>query len=617
MVDRRVGPAAPADSLEAIQQDILEAIARGQSLTSVMTNLCCRVERLAPDVVCSILRIDSGGHLRHVASPSLPAHYCEAIDGVAIGPNVGSCGTAAFYGRAVEVIDVEIDPLWKDFKALALPLGLRACWSSPILAHDQRVIGTFAFYFRTPRGASTFERDVVATSVHLCAIAIEQWQAHEKIKQLAFHDALTQLGNRAMLKDRLGSILEAAARASKRLALLYLDLDGFKAVNDLHGHARGDDLLCQIAQKLSALATRADLIVRLGGDEFVVVCGETEKGFEAFAAELVASIGGRYHLEQGVDAVISVSIGIARFPEDGADMSTLVAHADTALYRVKNGGRRGFAFFDSTMEREQHDRRALERDVGLALEAGQLTMVYQPVADARLGTVEGFEALMRWNHPDRGWVSPAEFIPAAESCGAIADMGAFALREACREAATWPAPLRIGVNVSPAQIVLADFVGVVEEILAETGLDPHRLEVEVTESLFIRDAESALQTLQQLHGLGVSVAIDDFGTGFSSLGTLRSFPFDRIKIDRSFVRTMVLDANDAAIVNSVLGLGRAMTLLVVAEGVETREQLELLRQLGCHRVQGYFIGKPLPIAAYMHLTHAETYIGMIETKRTA
>lgn len=618
-MDCRVESPAPADSLESIQQDILVAIARGQSLASVTDDLCRRVESLAPDVICSILRIDEDGRLRHVASPSLPDHYCQAIDGVAIGPNAGSCGTAAFYGRPVEVVSIATDPLWKDFKALALPLGLQACWSSPIVAHDQRVVGTFAFYFRTPRGASNFERDVVATSVHLCAIAIEQWQTHKTINQLAFHDPLTRLGNRAMLKDRLGGILEAAAKRSERVALLYLDLDGFKAINDLHGHARGDELLCLIADKLSIIAENADLIVRLGGDEFLIVVGApgASYGFEALAEKLVAGVNGRYQLDHGLDTAIGVSIGVACYPEDGSDMSTLVAHADTALYRVKNGGRRGYAFFDAAMEREQRDRRALERDVSRAWEAGQLSLVYQPLADMQLGTIEGFEALMRWLHPQRGLVSPADFIPAAESCGAIWDIGAFALREACREASTWPAPLRIGVNVSPAQIVHADFAGLVEQILAETGLDPRRLEVEVTESLFIRDAHSALQTLQRLHSLGVSVAIDDFGTGFSSLSTLRSFPFDRIKIDRSFVRTMALDADDAAIVNSVLGLGRAMALLVVAEGVETHEQLQLLRKLGCHHVQGYLIGKPLPISAYTHITSAIPMTAVAARKRPA
>jgi EAL domain-containing protein (putative c-di-GMP-specific phosphodiesterase class I) len=250
------------------------------------------------------------------------------------------------------------------------------------------------------------------------------------------------------------------------------------------------------------------------------------------------------------------------------------------------------------MEREQHDRRSLELDISLALNAGELSLVYQPIADTLFQDVKGFEALLRWRHPNRGHVSPEIFISAAECCGVICEIGAFALREACREASTWPVPLRIGVNVSPAQIVNADFIGLVEAVLSETNLDPRRLEIEVTESLFIRDAEQALQCLRHLHDIGATVAIDDFGTGFSSLRTLRSFPFDRIKIDRSFVHGLATDCEDAAIVKSVLALGRAMGLRVVAEGVETGEQHALLRQMGCDCVQGYLIGKPLAIDAY-------------------
>jgi diguanylate cyclase (GGDEF)-like protein len=568
-----------------------------------MDELCRRVERVAPELVCSILRVDGKGRLRHVASPSLPPAYCQAIDGTPIGAAAGSCGTAAFLGRPVEVTDIATDPLWDEYRHLALPLGLRACWSSPIIACDQRVVGTFAFYFRTPRGASAFEREAVAASVNLCAIAIEQWQTREMVREMAFNDSLTRLGNRTMLKERLPQILDAAARKSSRVALLYLDLDGFKAVNDLYGHPCGDELLCRIAQRISESAPQADLIVRLGGDEFLVVATVPRDSGEhkALAERIVMGVSGHYRLNDGLSASVGVSIGVASFPEDGAEMNALVARADAALYRAKHRGRRSYAVFDSSMEREQHERRALERDVGLALQNRELSLVYQPIADTWAHTIEGFEALLRWNLPSRGAVSPALFIPAAENCGAIVEVGAFALREACLEAATWPIPLRIGVNVSPAQIVNADFIALVEKVLAETGLDPHRLEIEVTESLFIHDADETLKSLQHLHDVGISVAIDDFGTGFSSLKTLRSFPFDRIKIDRSFVRNLVTDSEDAAIVKSVLALGRAMGLRAVAEGVETREQHAVLRKLGCSYVQGYLIGRPLPIDAYAHI----------------
>jgi diguanylate cyclase (GGDEF)-like protein len=595
-------PRTRMPSLRSIQRDILVAIARGQPLGVVMEALCRRVEQIAPELICSILRVDEDGCLRHLASPSLPATYCAAIDGVPIGPMKGSCGTAAFLGRPVEVTDIATDPLWRDFRDLALPLGLRACWSSPIIAHDQRAIGTFAFYFRTSRGASAFERQVVAMSAHLCAIAIEQWQTRETIRELAFNDPLTHLGNRTMLKERLPGILNAAAMGSKRVALLYLDLDGFKAVNDLYGHPRGDELLCRIARRLSEIVPNADLIVRLGGDEFLIVVSLAPgDGHKTLAEELVTGVSGHYRLDDGLNAAVGVSIGVACFPEDGSDMISLIAHADAALYRAKRSGRRRYAVFDMSMEREQRDRRALELDISLARIAGELSLVYQPIADTLLQDIKGFEALLRWRHPTRGNVSPQLFIAAAESCGAICEVGAFALREACREASTWPIPLRIGVNVSPAQIVNADFIGLVETVLSETGLDPRRLEIEVTESLFIHDAEQALQCLKHLHDIGATVAIDDFGTGFSSLRTLRSFPFDRIKIDRSFVRGLAIDCEDTAIVKSVLALGRAMGLRVVAEGVETSEQHALLCQLGCDCVQGYLIGRPLTIDAYQNV----------------
>ena len=592
-------PHARLLSLRSIQRDILIAIARGERLDVIMDELCRRIEHIAPELICSILRVDEDGCLRHLASPSLPAAYCEAIDGVPIGPMTGSCGTAAFLGRPVEVTDIATDPLWRDYRDLALPLGLRASWSSPIMAHDQKAIGTFAFYFRTARGASAFEREVVAMSVHLCAIAIEQWQTRETIRELAFSDPLTGLGNRTILQERLPGILEAAS-GSKRVALFYLDLDGFKAINDLYGHPRGDELLCRIARRLSEIVPGADLIVRLGGDEFLVVVSLAPNGdgHECLAEKLVMGISGHYRLDDGLNAAVGVSIGVACFPDDGSDMNALVTHADAALYRAKRRGRRRYAVFDISMEREQRDRRALELDISVARSAGELSLVYQPIADTLFQEVKGFEALLRWRHPTRGNVSPLVFISAAESCGAICEIGAFALREACREAATWSVPLRIGVNVSPAQIVNADFIGLVETVLSETGLDPRRLEIEVTENLFIHDAEQALQCLGHLHDIGATVAIDDFGTGFSSLRTLRSFPFDRIKIDRRFIRGLATDCEDIAIVKSILALGRAMGLRVVAEGVETGEQHTLLRQFGCDCVQGYLIGKPLTIDAY-------------------
>lgn len=590
--------------LKDIQHEVLVAVASGKSLPEVMTLLCVRAEEVAPNTVCSIIRVDSEGRLRPLAAPSLPEAYSQGIDGVPIGPMVGSCGSAAYYGEAVEVTNIRTDPRWADFRDAPLALGLKACWSSPITSHDGRVFGTFAFYFRTPRRPSKVEKRIVGRCAHLCALAIEHWDAQARIHHLAYTDTLTGLGNRALVTERFSDVLERAERAGKEVALFYADLDGFRAINDLQGHKAGDQLLCRVADRIRTVAGEADLIARLGSDEFLIVKTESESRdeFRALAESLSERLSGRYVLDAGVKVRAAASIGIACFPRDGTDLDSLMGHADTALCRVKRDNCAGYAFYSREMDAEKHARRAFERDVSFAVAAGQLHVVYQPQADTETCAVTGFEALLRWKHPIHGFVSPQKFIPAAEACGAITEIGTFVLREALAEAARWPKHLRVAVNASPAQIVHADFARLVEETLRATGVDPTRLEIEVTESLFIYDATAALCTLERLKALGVSVSIDDFGTGYSSLSTLRSFPFDRIKIDRSFVADMVGSTDAAAIVNSILSLGQALGRPVVAEGVETEAQREMLRALGCSEVQGYLVGKPLPIAKYAHVT---------------
>ncbi|HET6388441.1 putative bifunctional diguanylate cyclase/phosphodiesterase [Hyphomicrobium sp.] len=581
---------------------MLVGIASGESLVNVMSLLCREVEALASEVICSVMGIDDEGRLSFIAGPSLPEEFAW-VNGVPIGPNAASCGTAIFRKQAVEVQDIESDPLWEEYRNLALPHGLRACWSSPILAPDGRVLGAFAFYFRKSRGASDLERLIVDKCVNICALAIESTDARSKLNELAFFDPLTGLGNRATLRKRLALLLQHAEERGRPVGLFHIDLADFRAVNDLHGHAVGDIVLRKVSDRLRSLADEADLIVRMGGDEFLVARTFEAEGadYEQFAAEIVARLSGRYEMVSGERVTIDAVVGVSKFPGDGKDQDRLLAHAETARRRVKRNGC-GYAIFESGMQLEQHRLRVLQRDVGLAVDKGELSVVFQPQIDVKTGSVGGFEALLRWNHPEHGPVSPADFIPAAEASGAILKMGAFVLREACREAAKWKAKLRVAVNVSAAQIVESDLAKLVKDVLSETGLEAERLEVEVTESLFIQDMATAKMTLREIKDLGVSVAIDDFGTGFSSLSTLRAFPFDRLKVDRSFVSDMVKNSDAAAIVNSVIGLGRAMGLRVVAEGVECDEQVAMLKLLRCHEVQGYLFGKPLPIEAYAHLT---------------
>jgi diguanylate cyclase (GGDEF)-like protein len=603
-VKNKVRSRTVGDRLKDLQHEILIAIASGKPLPDVMALLCARAEKIAPKAICSIIRVDSTGRLRPLAAPSIPQAYSDSIDGAAIGPMVGSCGTAAYLGEPVEVTNIKTDPRWADYKESALALGFKACWSYPIKSHDDRVIGTFAFYFRTARRANQTEKRIVAHCAHLCTLAIEHWAAQNRIRRLAFTDALTGLGSRALLAEKFPEILKNASETGKQVALFYVDIDGFRAINAVQGHKVGDQLLRAITKRIRSVAASAELGARLGADEFLVVytARESHSEFEEMASALAEALRNRYVLEDGLELKAAASIGVACFPSDGSDLDTLISEADTALNQVKSAGRGGYAFYSPRMDAEKRARQAFERDVSVAVSAGQLSVLYQPQADAHSCSVRGFEALLRWKHPIHGFVSPDKFIPAAEACGAIEGIGAFVLREALQQAADWPKHLRVAVNVSPAQIIHADFAELVERTLAETGVDPRRLEIEVTESLFIFDEKAALKTLERLKVLGVSVAMDDFGTGYSSLRTLRSFPFDRIKIDRSFIFDMVGNTDAAAIVNSIMGLGRALGRPVVAEGVETKEQLELLQLQGCNEVQGYLIGKPLPIEAYSHVT---------------
>jgi len=592
--------------LKDIQHECLVAVASGEPLADVMKLLCLRAEEVAPTAICSIIRVDAEGRLRPLAAPSLPDGYSQGLDGALIGPMVGSCGSAAYLGVPVEVTNIRSDPRWSDFRERALALGLRACWSSPISSHDGRVIGTFAFYFRAPRRASRREKLIVKRCAHLCALAIENWEAHAHIRRLAYTDPVTDLGNRAHLDVKAPEILERAREEGRHVAVYYVDLDGFRSVNSMRGHRDGDRLLSRVAERIRDFASDFDLAARIGADEFVLVRTEREGNgdLEDAARRLAGALRGRYALETA-EVRTTASIGAACFPINGDDLDDLIGHADTALRRVKRSGRSGYAFYSAEMDAEKHASRAFERDVSAAVAANQLSVVYQPQASARTRAIHGFEALLRWKHPIHGDVPPGKFIPAAEACGAIEEVGAYVLREALAQAAKWPPHLRVAVNVSPAQIVSAGFSDMVADALAKSGVFPPRLEIEVTESLFIGDAGATLTTLEKLKSLGVSVAIDDFGTGYSSLSTLRAFPFDRIKIDRSFVFDMVANSDAAAIVNSILGLGRGMGRPIIAEGVETMPQLELLQLLGCSEVQGYLIGKPLAIEHYAPVTTAQ------------
>jgi diguanylate cyclase (GGDEF)-like protein/PAS domain S-box-containing protein len=426
-------------------------------------------------------------------------------------------------------------------------------------------------------------------------------QTESRMAHMAYHDGLTDLPNRSAFLQALAQMIEACEGTDEEFAVLSLDLDGLKEINDVFGHAVGDKLLVEVARRLQA-SSRGGVVARLSGDEFgLIIDGKQPVAGVMLAEQLAETLAKEFQID-GKSVRTGVTTGISVFPHNGSDAASLLANAGAALFRAKAKSRGTISIYEPEMDQQIRDRRVLHQDLSLAIKNGELSLHYQPQAMARqtvaASEVVGFEALARWLHPVRGFVPPNDFIPLAEESGLIVEMGEWILREACREAASWPIPLQIAVNLSPAQFMHGDVVGLVHSILLETGLAPGRLELEITEGVLIEDFDRGLALLRRLKALGVRVSMDDFGSGYSSLSYLQAFPFDKIKIDRAFVINLGRNPQSAAIIRAVIGLGHGIEMSIVAEGVETQEQLGFLADEGCDSVQGYFLGKPLPIGQY-------------------
>jgi diguanylate cyclase (GGDEF)-like protein len=409
-----------------------------------------------------------------------------------------------------------------------------------------------------------------------------------------------------MLSDRLAQAISMAHRHQKKLAVLFLDVDRFKHVNDSLGHADGDRLLQSVALRLLSCVRSSDTVSRQGGDEFVILLAEVAHAQDAgiIAEKILQALRVPHYIdEQRIH--ITASIGIVAYPDDGAEVETLLKNADFAMYQAKDSGRDNFQFFKPAMNLRAIQRQSLENDLRHALERREFVLHYQPKMNLETGGMPGVEALIRWQHPQRGLVTPGQFMPVAEECGFIVPIGRWILSEACRQARAWQnaglTSIGMAVNVSSVELRAKDFVAGVSTILTETGLAPECLELELTETFLMQDSTSTAAVLQSLKSLGVRLALDDFGTGYSSLSYLKRFPIDTLKIDRSFVRDLTTDADDAGIVSAVISMGKSLNMLVVAEGVETREQLAFLKERSCPQGQGYYFSHPMVAREFTQL----------------
>jgi diguanylate cyclase (GGDEF)-like protein len=575
-----------------VQHDILEMIATGSDLRAAMDALCRRVEGIVPGVICSVLGVDALGRLHHLGSPSLPLPYAAAVDGLPIGPKVGSCGTAAFRGEPVETRDIQSDPLWADYRDLPLPPHVRACWSTPIKARDGRVIGTFAFYYSSNRGASDTDREVVDVCIHLCAIAIEKEAAGARLRRLAYQDSVTGLMNRAAFHTAAVEAI-AAASTGKAVAIHYVDLDEFKSINDTLGHQMGDLLLQAVAQRLRSAIDGDDLLARLGGDEFAVVQQRADHESAAVVAWSILAAFDEPFTIADHELRIDASIGIVLAPSHGETLDDLLKSADLALYRAKSNGRGRYEFYSEDLANEANYRRAMACDLKRALDQRQFELVYQPIVALETGRTVACEALLRWWHPERGLIPTPEFIAVAEELGLIVKIGQWVLQEACRQAASWPDDVAIAINLSPLQLKSRALPDEVASVLLSSGLAADRLILEITETAILADEPTTRQVLLALNAMGVHLALDDFGTGYSPLWALREFPIERIKIDRSFIRDLVSGHESVSIVRAIIALAGSLGMSVTAEGVETPAQAAALLNEGCDDGQGFHFSFPL------------------------
>lgn len=585
---------------QRLASQIMTDIVAGRSLEEVLTTLVISIERQteAEGTKCSILAVENG-ILKHLAAPSLPKSYIEKTNGLLVESAVGTCARAVSTRVPAVSYDISIDPTWEPLSELALAYGLRSCCSLPIFGNDGEVIATFALYYGDTRYPDPEHWRILDEWATLVGLAIIRSRDQDVLRRNASCDPLTGLPNRITLTQIIDDLL-ALRRNGTQIAVFLVDLDGFKLLNDSLGHAHGDEFIVQLSNRLTkALHPRAE-VCRLGGDEFVIVLEGiyTSKEAESFAMEILELIRVPTVIS-GRSITLTGSIGLA-ISEHGSTADELLRQADSAMYNSKNRGRNTFSLADEQLRLGILKRFETEVDLRSAISKGQLSLVYQPNLDMSTGIVSGVEALLRWEHPTKGNISPDVFIPIAEESDMITDIGSWALLRACTEMAAkreydpFFKNVRLWVNVSSKQLN-SSFLSTISSILESSRLPANRLGLEITESIFMQDVKAISTILIRLRASGISIAIDDFGTGFSSLAQLRTLPVDVIKIDKAFIDGLGVSGSDESVVIAIIRLAEALGIQTVAEGVESKSQRSRLLELGCLLAQGYLFSAAVPL----------------------
>jgi diguanylate cyclase (GGDEF)-like protein/PAS domain S-box-containing protein len=596
------------ETLLADQNRVLSMVASGAEISLILATVTQLLESQSAGAVCTLVMLDQKGTQYSAGvAPSLPEGYDKAVLRVALEDALGPCAEAMRTRNQISVEYLDDYTLDAPLREFVREAGLKSVRAWPIIGNRDQLLGGIALYGRIAGRVVAVDDNVLRNCTDLAGIAIENRTAAERIQHLAHHDEVTGLPNRILFSQHLSRALARAKRSRAHVGVLFLDLDRFKNINDTLGHGAGDKALAEIAHRLRTSLRESDSLARVGGDEFTALIeGFSNPQVLADVAQKILSVTARTLIINGHECHLSGSIGIAIFPEDGADNAALLKNADIAMYRAKNAGRDQFQFYSEEMNEHSLERLALETELRHAIARREFEVHYQPKVDVHSGEITGAEGLVRWRHPERGMLAPGTFIGIAEETGLI---GAIGRQVVGSDAKRWRdagvAPLRIAVNLSGHQCEDPRLLGDLDRIFTDAQIDPGWFEFEITESVVMHSMDAALQVLNQLKTRGITLAIDDFGTGHSSLAYIKRFPIDTLKIDRTFIRDISVDQNDLAITRAIIAMGHSLGLKITAEGVETEEQLDILRRFDCDEYQGFLFSKPVPAAEFEDMRRRE------------